>query len=208
MALALMPGASAFAQTTAGGEGASGGSEPQCVAIVLPSVHGVEGSAVEVAGTVRDLFAAYLDGPSIQAVSLEARLPSQAMEEAKQGRCTHMLTVTMTRKRSGGGGGGLGRALGHGAGAAAWHIPGGGAAGAAARSAASSAAHAAASMAATTRAKDELRLEYRLVPLDGRGPTGTGKAEGKAKVHGEDLLTPLVETLSERVLTQVLAARK
>src|ERR671914_1224677 len=72
-----------------------------CIAIGLPAVQGVEGSAVDVGNAVRELFSGFLTGPSMKVVALDARLASQASEEARQKGCGHVLTATLTRKRSG-----------------------------------------------------------------------------------------------------------
>ncbi|HSK07998.1 MAG TPA: hypothetical protein VK911_00360 [Vicinamibacterales bacterium] len=168
-----------------------------CVAIVLPSVHGVEGSATDVATSLRELFESYLTGPSIKSVGLDARLASQALEEARQKQCDHLLVTTLTRKRSGGGS--LGRALGQAAGTAAWYIPGGGVA----RGAAIAGSHAVSSLAGSTRAKDEMRLDYKISTLDAASRASTRTLKAKAASDGEDLLTPLVEQVSEAVAAAV-----
>lgn len=82
---------------------------------------------------------------------------------------------------------------------AAWSLPGGGVGSAVARGAAVAASQTAAELAVSTKAKDEMRLEYRLAQTDG-GPTFGPRTEtAKAKVDGEDLLTPLVERVAEAV---------
>ena len=176
-----------------------------CVAIVLPSAAGVEGDALAFSNSLRDLFASYLTGPSVRAISLEARLASQAVEEARTKECGHVLVTKITKKRDGGSG--WGKALGQAAGSAAYYgVPyaGGGAAAAAARGAIVAGAHAVSSMASTTRAKDELTLEFRLGTVDTvlRASPKTEKA--KAKSDGEDLLTPLVEKASESIAATIL----
>ena len=176
-----------------------------CVAIVLPSATGVEGDALAFSTSLRDLFASYLTGPSVRAINLEARLASQAVEEARTKDCGHVLVTKITKKRDGGNG--WGRALGQAAGSAAYYgVPyaAGGAAAAAARGAIVAGAHAVSSMASTTRAKDELTLEFRLGTVDTvlRASPKTEKA--KAKSDGEDLLTPLVEKASESIAAAIV----
>src|SRR5262245_25201357 len=73
-----------------------------CVALLLPSVEGVEDS-VAVASEIRAIFQSYLTGPSLKSMELEARLASQATQEARLKGCTKILTVTVQRKQSGGG---------------------------------------------------------------------------------------------------------
>jgi hypothetical protein len=177
---------------------------PTCIAIVLPSAKGAAGDATEFATSLRELFVSYLTGPSLRAMPLEARLASQAIEEARQKDCGHVLVTSIERKRNDGSG--WGRALGRAAGSAAWYgVPyGGTAASAAARSAAVAGAHAISTKAAETKAKDEVTLEYRFGTLDAalRATARTEKA--KAKSDGEDLLTPLVEKAAEVIAAAIL----
>lgn len=169
-----------------------------CIAIVWPSVKGAS-DAVDFASSLRDLFVSYLSGPSLRALALEARLASQGIEEARQKQCGQVLLTAIERKRHDGSG--WGQALGRAAGTAAvYGVPyGGSAATAAARGAAIAGAHAVSQMALTTKAKDEVTLEYRFGTLEtaARGTPRTEKA--KANRDGEDLLTPLVEKVSEAV---------
>jgi hypothetical protein len=177
-----------------------------CIAIALPAVQGVEGSAVDVGGAVRELFTSYLAGPAIQVASLDARLPSQAPAEARQKGCGHVLTASLTRKRSGGGGV-LGRVLGQAGSAVAWQIPGGGVGGAVARGVAVAGAAAVSDLASTTRAKDEMTLEYRVTSADGRSVLRPTDEKLKASSDGEDLLTPLVLRASESIAAALSSSR-
>jgi hypothetical protein len=172
-----------------------------CVALLLPSVDGVEDSTA-VASSIRTIFESYLTGPSLKSVPLDARLSSQAMQEAVQKECTKVLTVTVTRKQSGGGGSKLG-AVAHAAGTSAAYIPLPNYGSAIAVGAARSSAEAVASVARTTRAKDEFTMTYKVETTDGAVvvPQKTDKA--KAKSDGEDLLTPLIARASETIGTAV-----
>ncbi len=169
-----------------------------CIAIALPSVQGAEGNATDMATAVRELFTSYLQGPTIKVVALDARLTLQATEEARQKSCGHMLVASVVRKR---GGGGLGRALTRAGSTAAWYTPVGSVGGSVARGAVIAGAQAASEIASNTRAKDELRLQYRLVATDGRVVVKQKEEKVKASADGEDLLTPLVQTVSEAVAT-------
>ena len=173
-----------------------------CLAVVLPSVHGVDGSATDVANGVRDLFVSFLNGPALRTVVLDARLPAQAAIEARQKGCGLMLLTTMTRKRDGGST--LGGVLGQAAGTAAWHMPYG-AAGTLARGAAVAGAQAATTLASDTRRKDEVRLEYRVGAPDTVASVKPVSSKAKARADGEDLLTPLVERASAEIFTAATA---
>lgn len=168
-----------------------------CVALILPSVEGVE-DATAVASSVRSIFQSFLTGPSLKSVPLEARLGSQAAEEAKQKACVKILTVSVTRKAAGNGNRKLG-ALARAAGTTAAYIPLPNYGTAAAVGAARGGAEAVANVASYTREKDEMTIGYRVTTADGATllPQKTDKA--KAKSNGEDLLTPLIARASEAV---------
>lgn len=202
--LAAIPVAlpSAVAQTPAPAPATSGSS---CIAIMSPAVKGVEGDATAVGGTVRELLATYLRGPSIEIVPLDARLAVHAREEARQKSCSRILTVEIERKR--GGGGLLGRVAAQSGYTAAWGIPGGSAAAVIARGATVAAAQAAAEIAASTKARDEMRLSYTLAQ-DGRPELGPKPSTARAARDGEDLITPLVQSAAEAIAAKVTAARK
>ena len=169
-----------------------------CLAIVLPSVQGVEGSAADVASAVRDLFVSYLSGPSIRTISLEARLPSQAVLEARQKDCGQVLIPSMVRKRPSSK---LSGFLGQAVGTAAWHMPYGTGVGAAvAAGAAAGAAQAISSFASETAKKDEIELVYRLGTPASVEQSKPVIAKAKAKVDREDLLTPLVERAAQDIV--------
>lgn len=177
---------------------------PACVAVVLPSVKGATGDATAFASALRDLLVSYLSGPSLRAIAIDARLPAQAVAEAQQKACGHLLLTSLTRQSKGGGG--WGRAMGRAAGAAAYAgMPyGRSATAAAARGAAMGGAEAISSMASATRARDEMTLEYRIGPVDvaqGAPPTSHS---AKASSDGEDILTPLVEKAAEAVAAVVV----
>lgn len=170
-----------------------------CVALVLPSVQGVEGSAGDVAVGLRDLFAKYLGGPSIRPILLDAPLLSQAMEEARLKACAYVLTVTLTRKR---GGGSLKKAFVQTASSAAMFLPGVGVSSSIVHVAAAAGTQAMATMATSTRAKDEIRLEYAVAVVHGAALVPSRSDQTKARADGEDIVTPLVE----RAATVIAAA--
>lgn len=173
-----------------------------CVAILMPDVQGVEGNALSVATGVQQLFTSYLTGPSIRVLTLEARLPALAGEEAKQKECGNILEATVVRKHKNGT---LGKVLGNAGSVAAWTAPyGSGAAAAAARTAAIAGAQAASTLASDTRAKDEMRIQYKVTTPDGAVRLGPIDDKMKADSDGEDLLTPLVRRASEAVVGLVV----
>jgi outer membrane lipoprotein SlyB len=144
-----------------------------------------------------------LNGPTIEVVSLSARLPAQALDEARQSQCDYILSASMNVKK-GGGGSMFGRAVGNIAGSAAGHIPGGGSASTgAARSAAITGVYTTAAIANSIKAKDELSLEYRFDSVETSKTVLGNTAKAKAKSDGEDILTPIVETSSQTIVATV-----
>lgn len=169
-----------------------------CVAIVLPAVQGVEGNASDVSAALRELLSGILSGPSLRVVPLDARLQSQALEEAVGKSCPRVLTAAVTRKR-GGGGGLLGRVLTGAATTAAWQVPGSGMVPGAARGAVVAGAETLSAAATGTRAKDEWKFEYTLLSADGATVLGPQTVSAKAQSNGEDVLTPLTLRVAEAV---------
>jgi len=170
-----------------------------CIAFVLPSVQGVEGDATAVGTSLRELFASFLRGPSMQVVLLEARLAAHAVEEARLKDCAHVLSVMVTRRRAGSGGSTFGQIVGQAGSSAAWGLPMGGVGAAVARGATVATTQAISELAASTRSRDEIRLDYRVTSLDGRITVGPRMDRAKAKSDGEDLLTPMVERAAEAI---------
>lgn len=198
----IAPSSVATAQTPSVEQGP--GAAAICIGIVLPSVQGVDGSATAVATAVRDLFASYLTGPSLQPVAVDARIPSQALAEARQKQCSLVLTATLTRKHSGVGNRVFGQMVGQVIGSTAYQIPGAGTvAGSVVQSVAVASGQAISTLAATTTAKDEIRLEYKLSSADGKTQLGPTTDKAKAATDGEDLLTPLVERAAEAIVARI-----
>jgi hypothetical protein len=172
-----------------------------CIAIASPTVQGASGNASEASTGVRELIASYLTGPSAKVIALAAKLPSLAREEASQKECEPVLFITVTRKT--GGSHSFMRAFSQGAAASSWRLPGGSStASAAATAGAAGGLQAASVMAASTKAKDELRLEYRLEAADGKIQFGPKTEVQTAKTDGEDLLVPVVARAAEAIITR------
>jgi hypothetical protein len=173
---------------------------PSCISIVTPTLEGATGNAAEAANGVRELMASYLKGPSTNVVPLEAKLASQAAEEAKQKNCEPMLVFSMSRKP--GNNHGLIKALGRGASASSWSIPYGGSTGSAmAHAGAASGLQTASALAEQTKAKDEVRLEYKLLSADGQVQFGPKTERQVAKTDGEDLVTPVITRAAETIVS-------
>ncbi|HKP84861.1 MAG TPA: hypothetical protein VJZ26_02115 [Blastocatellia bacterium] len=170
------------------------------IGIVMPKAQMIDGGfpAERAAEAVRNTFAGFINGPSIEVVALSARLPEQAFEEARQSQCDYILFSTLTQKK--GGGGMFGKVLGNVAGAAGAVIPYGGGAGGAA---ASTAIYTTAAIASSIKAKDELTLEYKLQSIGGQRPAVLNTTKAKAKTDGEDVVTPLIEKAAQTIISAV-----
>jgi hypothetical protein len=168
-----------------------------CIALLLPSVEGVD-DATAVATSVRTIFESYLTGPSLQSVMLDAKLASQANEEARQKECPRILNVTVTRK-AGSTGPSKAGAIARAAGTTAAYIPVPSYGGAVAAGAARGSTQAVADLAYHTHAKDEVTMSYKVVTTDGATLLPLKSNSAKAKSNGEDLLTPLIAKASEAV---------
>ena len=196
------PTSAAAVNTTAG----SSPKKPGVIRIglIMPKVQMNAGDAAQSAEALRNSFAGYLNGPSVEVVMLNARLASAALEEARQSQCDYILSSSMTVKKGGGGGSMFGRTLGNIAGSAAGHIPGGGSATTgAARSVAITGIYSTAAIAASIKAKDELTLEYKLDSVDTSKTLLTDTSKAKAKADGEDIVTQQVEKAAQAIVLTV-----
>jgi hypothetical protein len=174
------------------------------IGLILPVVQLSSGNAAQTAEVLRNSFASYLKGPNIEVVTLAARLPSLALDEARQSQCDYILSASMTIKKGGGGGSMFGRAIGNIAGSAAGHIPGGGSATTgAARSAAITGVYTTAAIASSIKARDEASLEYKLDQVDPAKSSLSNKDKAKASADGEDIVAPLVQKAAEAIVAVV-----
>jgi hypothetical protein len=175
-----------------------------CIAMLLPTVTSMPGRADDVGKAVRDLFASYLTAPAFKTIPLEAKLPALAMDEARQKDCPNVLTVTLSGKQ-GGKGSVLGKLAGQAGSSAIAYVPGSSStAGAIVRGAAVGTAYAVSSIAAATKARDEVKLDYKVQTLENVMRVGPGVQQAKAQVNGEDILTPVVERAAADIANALL----
>ena len=173
------------------------------IGLIMPKVQMSSGDAAQAAEALRGNFASYLKGPGVEVIPLSARLASAATEEARQTECDYVLYLSMSVKK-GGGGSLFGRAIGNIAGSAAGQIPvGGSATTATARSAAISGVYTTAVIVSSIKAKDEVTLEYKLDSVEMSKTVLVNSAKTKAKSNGEDILTPLIETSAQKIVSTV-----
>ena len=156
--------------------------------------------ASELAAAVKNTLDEYLKGTNVEIVAIEAGLPAQIKEEAKQKQIDFVLFLNVSHKK---GGGGFGKMFGRIAPVIADSIPG------AERSVEANTAinagrdvlYTAGDAARSVKAKDELTLEINLETSENQVLAKQFKA--KAKSDGEDLITPLVEQIAQAILQAV-----
>jgi hypothetical protein len=163
------------------------------------------GNTADGGSAVRESFASYLSGPTLSVTPLNAKLASQAREEAKQASCSHVVYTSMKLERNKSGGGLFGKIVGEAVQSSAYELRGraGSTAGRmAATAAASAAVEAARNFASNVKTRDELTLDWRLETLDG-AVVAKNSAKSKASSDGQDLLTPMVERAAETIANAV-----
>ena len=174
------------------------------IGLLLPTVQLNAGNPGQAAEALRNTFASHLNGPGIEVVTLSARLPSLALEEARQSQCDYLLSASMAVKKGGGGSSMFGRAIGNIAGSAAGHIPGGGSASTgAARSVAITGVYTTAAIASSIKARDEASLEYKLDQVETAKTSLANKDKAKANADGEDIVAPLVQKAAQAIVSTV-----
>jgi hypothetical protein len=174
------------------------------IGIALPKANFSEGvDNAQMAAGIRDMIGGYFKGTNIEIVALEARLPQAIVAEAKEKGCAFVLRTAVTQKKSSGGFGmfkAIAPALGN-------VVPlagrAGSVAGQVAGTVAQTAIMTAANMSSTTKSKDQFTFEYSLVSTADNTVKATETIKVKAKSDGEDVLSPMIEKMAEKVVTFV-----
>lgn len=209
--------ATAAPAASAGDTAAQAATAKSRICLVLPRAQLGQGSTgADVGEPVRQTMIAYLNGPTVELISLAARIPVQVDAEAQQSSCEYVLYTSVVQKK---GGGGFGKLLAAAAPIAGMMVPGVGGmtgsygaimAGQAVASAASAVAAQnaqAEAMEAITGASeqnikkgDQITLEYQLMKAGVVEPFATKSSSAKASEKGEDLLSPLIEQSAIEVM--------
>lgn len=186
--------------------GAQGAADKTTICLAPAAVQMASGSSGDGGTAVRESFASYLSGPTLAVTPLNAKLASQAREEAKQASCKYVVYTSMKLERNKSGGGLFGKIVGEAVQSSAYELrgrAGGSVAGRVVTSAAASAAaEAARNFASNVKTRDELTLDWRLESIDG-GVVAKNNAKSKASSDGQDLLTPMVERAAETIANAV-----
>ena len=167
---------------------------------------GANNPAGEDAGeTVRQLFASFLVGPTIETVPIEARIPAQINVEAEQKGCDFVLYSSLSKKTKTGIFGNLIKVV---VPVLTNQIPTSGNADpnspdvSTTQQTVTQAGTDIANnlIAAKTTAKDVITLDFNLVAVNGTTPTLKNSLKAKAKSDGEDVFSPLIEQAAGEVL--------
>ncbi len=179
----------------------------QRIGIVSPKANLADVSGTEAADAVQNTFYELMKSGTVDVVAIEARLPIQVAPEAKQKGIQYILYSTLTQKRSKSGGGFFGKMTNRVANTVSRNIPyGSGTGEQIARDVAAEALITASSLANTVKAKDEMTLEYKLVSAVDSKTLVSNSIKETAKENGEDIVTKMIETAANEVLTKVISS--
>jgi hypothetical protein len=165
---------------------------------------------------IRNAEVALMSGPAVEIAALDSHIAMQLQAEAQQKQCDYILYSSVAVKHSSGGGFGKFMKM---AAPVASMVPmagmGGGVGGAMAAQTAGMAASVAAQAAqqqainqlsgfnGQIKSKDDVTVQYQLVPTGQTSPVAQNTLKGKAKSDGEDVLSPLLQQAAASVLTEV-----
>ena len=164
---------------------------------------------------IRNSIVLFMDGPAVEVAALDARTPIQLQAEAQQKQCDYVLYSSVTVKRTSGGGFGKWMKvavpvatnmtpvaiLAHGVGSP---MAAQAAASAAAMTVQQQATSQLAGFNSQIKQKDDVTVQYQLVPTGQTTPQLQNNLEAKAKSDGEDVLTPLIQQTANTVLAEVI----
>jgi hypothetical protein len=164
---------------------------------------------------VRNAIVFMMNGPAVEIAALDAQLPIQLQAEAQQKQCDYILVSAVTVKRASSGG--FGKLMKAGSMAANFTPLGmmahsmGAVNGMIATQTVMQTAMSAQQQATSQlsgfngriKSKDEVTVDYQLVPTGGTQPKLQNSLKGKSKSDGEDVLTPLIQQAANSILSEV-----
>ncbi len=165
---------------------------------------------------IRGAIVAMMSGPAVEVVALDSHAPMQVQAEAQQKHCDYVLFSSVAVKHSSGGGFGkfmkmaspianmtpMGM-MAHGMGSAVAMTAASAAASVAQQQMQQQAMSQLASFNGQIKSKDDVTVQYQLIPTGQTTPRIQNSLQGKAKSDGEDVLTPLIQQTANTVLTEV-----
>lgn len=161
---------------------------------------------------IRNAEIALMSGPAVEIAALDSHIAIQLQAEAQQKQCDYILFSSVAVKHSSGGFGKFAKfggmaasmtpmgAMAHGMGSA---VAAQGAAMAASQMAQQQAMNQLAGFNGQIKSKDDVSVQYQLIPTGQTAPRAQNSLQGKAKSDGEDVLTPLLTQAATDVLTNV-----
>ena len=180
------------------------------------------GASADVAEPVRQALMSYLKGPVIEVIALEARIPVQIAAEAKEKGCAFVLYTDVSQSaKSGGlkmlkklapmagmlpmlGGGGMGSMGAQVAASAVTQtVMQSQMADAQEDAMANAMAAINGAQKSNVKAGDSLSLQYKLVRAGEEQPVKEATIVGKAKANGDDVLSPMIESVAVAVVGSV-----
>jgi len=188
------------------------------IGVASPEAQGGQGNnaGADYSTPIRNAAVALMSGPAVEIAALDSRIALQLQAEAQQKQCDYILYSSVAVKHNSGGG--FGRfmkmaapvasmgpmaGMGRGMGGAVAAQAAGAAASAAAMSAQQQAMNQLAGFNGQIKSKDDVTVQYQLVPTGGSSPRVQNALKAKAKSDGEDVLTPLLQQAATTVLTEV-----
>jgi hypothetical protein len=165
---------------------------------------------------VRNAIVFMMNGPAVEIAALDAQLPIQMQAEAQQKQCDYILVSAVMVKRASSGG--LGKFMKAGSMAANFtplgmmaHSMGAVNGMIATQTVMQTAAMTTQQMATSQlsgfngqiKSKDEVTVDYQLLPTGQAQPKLQNSLKGKSKSDGEDVLTPLIQQAANSILTEV-----
>lgn len=157
-------------------------------------------TAADLSTAIQNSLMSYLKVPNVEVVTIDAKLSSAVLAEARQKECDYVINANVSHKKGGGGGfGGMfGQALGSAIGATGiGHT--GSVAGNLAGQVATNAVVSATTVSANVKSKDELSLDLKLNKTDG-SPALAKVYKVKAKSNGDDIISKIVELAAQDVV--------
>lgn len=196
------------AQTMTPGEmKPEGNPNAKSICTTVPKVE-LAGNPGNAADAVRQAFAELLDSDLAQIVPIEAKLPVLAKREIADRDCDYVLEIALEQKQKKKGGGFFGKVLESAGDSAirsgALRIPYGRNVGTdVARTTAQRAAYEIAAIDMQVDKKDEFILAYELTTGE-NAAVASKTLKDKADKNGEDVVSPMIETAANDILTAIL----
>ena len=165
---------------------------------------------------VRNAIIFMMNGPAVEIAALDSQLPIQLQAEAQQKQCDYILVSAVTVKRASSGGFGklmkagsmaanltpLGM-MAHSMGAVNGMIATQTVMQTAAMTTQQQAMSQLSGFNGQIKSKDEVTVDYQLLPTGQSQPKLQNSLKGKSKSDGEDVLSPLIQQAANSILTEV-----